>query len=251
MPSIKFLFKEINRLVGKCLHRYSMLDDGDRILVAVSGGSDSLLALYFLRQWQKKAPISFELLPVYLDMGFEVKDGIDGKAILKKYFSSMEGGRISYHIEETDYGVLAHSPFNKKKSPCFLCSMLRRKRLFELTHTMGCNKLCLGHNQDDIIETFFMNLIYSGELSTMVPKQKMFKGIITIIRPLSFVPKSKINALSKAIRLPMFENPCPSSKKTKREGLKSLLEGIYSLNPDARAIIMNALSNVRTEYLLS
>ncbi len=241
---MSFLKKEVNRLVGKCIHTYGLLEHGDRILVAVSGGEDSLVALYFLRQWQKKAPISFSILPVYLDMGFEG----DTRAILEDYFSK-EG--LSYHIEDTNYGILAHSPFNRKKSPCFLCAMLRRKRLFELTHAFGCNKLCLGHNQDDIIETFFLNLLFSGELSTMVPKQVMFKGLITIIRPLAFVPKGKIGALSLELGLPISKNPCPSARKSKRQEVKDLLQGVYKLNPDARGIIMRALSNVKTEYLLS
>ncbi len=238
------LKKEVNRLVGKCIHRFGLLDHGDKILVAVSGGADSLLALHFLLEWQKKAPIKFHILPVYLDMGFDSSI----KNRLKEYFL---GKRLSYHIEDTNYGLLAHSDFNRKKSPCFLCSMLRRKRLFELTHAMGCNKLCLGHNADDIIETFFLNLLYSGELSTMVPRQEMFKGLITIIRPLGLVYKKDVKALAEELRLPVMKNPCPSSGRTKRSEVSALLKIIYELNPEARGIILRALSNVRPEYLLS
>ncbi len=241
---MSYLKKEVNRLVGKCMHRFGLLEHGDRVLVAVSGGADSLLALHFLREWQKKAPITFHILPVYLDMGFDssIKD------VLKPYFSK-EG--LSYHIEDTNYGLLAHSDFNRKKSPCFLCSMLRRKRLFELTHSLGCNKLCLGHNADDIIETFFLNLLYSGELSTMVPRQVMFKGLITIIRPLGLVYKRDVTALAHELGLPVMKNPCPSAEKTKRREVSGLLRQIYEVHPDARGIIMRALSNVRLEYLLS
>jgi len=240
---MSYLKKEVNRLVGKCIHRYKLLANGDRILVAVSGGADSILALYFLLEWQKKAPISFSILPVYLDMGF---DG-ETKGLLLEYLGSMG---LPYHMEDTNYGILAHSAFNKKKSPCFLCAMLRRKRLFELTYALGCNKLCMGHNADDIIETFFLNLIFSGELSTMVPRQEMFKGLITIIRPLGLCPKEKILALVDDLRLPTFKNPCPSADKTKRKEIKDLLEEIYREHPRARGTILKALSNVRQEYLL-
>ena len=241
---MSYLKKELNRYVGKCIHRFGLLSHGDRIVVAVSGGADSLLALYFLRKWQEKAPITFRLLPVYLDMGF----GGGVKETLRTY---LEDQGLSYHIEDTNYGLLAHSEFNREKSPCFLCAMLRRKRLFELTHAFGCNKLCLGHNADDIIETFFMNLLYSGEISTMVPRQEMFKGLITIIRPLGLCLKDDINQLARELGLPVVKNPCPSAGKTKREEIKGLLKDIYRKNPDAPRIILQALSNVRTEYLLS
>jgi len=238
-----YLRKEVNRLVGKAIHKYHLLDHGDRIMVAVSGGADSLVTLWFLKQWKKKAPISFDLVPLHLDMGFEGHE-LD---ILRSYLRE-EG--YSFHIEETNFGPFAHSDANRKKSPCFLCSMLRRKRLFELAHRFGCNKIAFGHNQDDVIETFFMNVIYSGEISTMVPRQVMFKGLITLIRPLALVEKSKIDRLAAELNLPVIENPCPSAKRTKRAELKVLLEAIYKGNRKARGNIMHALSNVRSEYLL-
>jgi len=241
--TVGYLEREVNRLVGKCIHAYGLLSHGDRILVAVSGGADSLLALYFLTRWQKKAPIDFGILPVYLDMGFEAS----ARGVILDHLLSLG---LSFHVEDTDYGVLAHSPFNRKRSPCFLCSMLRRKRLFELAHAFGCNKLCLGHNQDDIIETFFMNLLFSGELSTMVPRQEMFKGLITIIRPLGLVPKEKVNRLATELGLPVLKNPCPSAGLTKRKEVKTFLEGVYKRYPGVRGVIMRALSNVKREYLL-
>ena len=237
------LKKEVNRLVGRSIHRFGLLSHGDRILVAVSGGADSLLALYFLRQWQKKAPITFTILPVHLDMGFDGQT----KEVLRGHFTKTG---LSYHIEDTNYGLLAHSDFNRKKSPCFLCAMLRRKRLFELSHAFGCNKLCLGHNADDLIETFFLNMLYSGELSTMLPRQEMFKGMITIIRPLGLCTKDKIKALARELRLPVFKNPCPSAHKTKRMEIRLLLKEIYRIHPNAHRLILKALSNVRREYLL-
>lgn len=238
---MSYLRRAVNRLVGQAIHRYGLLAHGDRIAVAVSGGADSILTLWFLREWQRKAPISLELLPIHLDMGF----GADYQRLLR----FLQGFGLGYHFEETGYGPYAHSPANRKNSPCFLCSMLRRKRLFQLAHRLGCNKIALGHNQDDIIETFFMNVIYSGEVSTMLPRQEMFKGLITIIRPLALVESAQVRRLVAELGLPVVENPCPSGSATRRSEVRRLLQEIYRSNRKARGNIMHALSNVRTEYL--
>lgn len=238
-----YLWKRVNHLVGKAIHQYSLLQKGDRILVAVSGGADSLLLLWFLNHWLQKAPISYTILPVYLDMGFNAP----AKESLPAVFREMG---LSFHMEDTDFGIVAHSAQNRGKSPCFLCAMWRRKRLFQLTAALGCNKLALGHNQDDLIETFFLNLCYSGEMSTMVPKQEMFKGQLTIIRPLAMVPKDKVQRLAQELKLPISENPCPSAGKTRREAIKSLLTTLYSTDHRIRDNIFHGLSNVRREYLL-
>ena len=237
-----FLEKEVNRLIGKAIHTFGLLEDGDRIMVAVSGGADSLLTLWFLRRWQEKAPISFRLLPVYLDMGF-------GGGLLEAVRSHLEAEGLGYHVEETDYGPLAHSPFNREKSPCFLCSMLRRKRLFQLAGRLGMNKIAFGHNLDDAIETLFMNMLHAGELSTMMPKQPMFKGLITLIRPLILVEKEKAARLSRALGLPVAENPCPTAKSSRRSELRALLDALFDKAPGAKRSIAKALMNVRTDYL--
>lgn len=231
--------------MGKAIHQYNLLNHGDNILVAVSGGADSLLLLHFLNIWRKKAPINFNIYPVYLDMGFD-----SGKMwqILKDHFSKLS---LPFYMEKTDFGILAHSDKNRGKSPCFLCSWNRRKRLFELTQVLGCNKIALGHNLDDLIETFFMNICYSGETSTMLPKQEMFKGLITIIRPLAMVDKEKIEKLSKLLKLPVCQNPCPSSGKSERTHIRQLLNELYSKNNKIKGNIANALSNIRLEYLPS
>jgi len=238
-----YIFKYVNHLVGKAIHSYKLLEEGDRIIVAISGGVDSLLTLWFLNYWLKKAPISYELLAVHLDMGFKNKVW----PYLKDF---LLGQQIPFYYEETNFGYLAHSRFNKAKSPCFLCSMLRRKRLFEIAHRFGFNKIALGHHQDDIIETFFMNMCFSGELSTMVPYQPMFKGLITIIRPLALVEKDKIDKLAKYLKFSIPPNPCPSYKNNRREFIRKLLFSLYKTDPKAKGNIMHALKNVRLEYLL-
>ncbi len=240
-----YLFKQVNRLVGKVVHQYSLLEQGDTILVALSGGVDSMLTLWFLKHWLRKAPISYRLLPVHLDMGFSYSlwPGI------KEYLDCME---VDYYFEQTDFGIVAHSDLNRGKSPCFLCSLWRRKRLFELADRFGCNKIALGHNLDDLIETFFMNMCFSGELSTMVPSQEMFKGAITIIRPLALVEKKKISALARQIKLPLQDNPCPSvrNKYGRRVLVRDFLSTLYSKDSKIKGNIVHALRNIKLEYML-
>ena len=241
---VKFTHKWVNRLVGRAIHRYGLLEPDDRILVAVSGGADSLVMLRMLMDWQKKAPINFQLIPCFLNMGF--KKGEYWRP-LKRH---LQGLGLPFHWEETGYGPYAHSSENREKSPCFLCSLLRRKRLFELARAFGCGKVALGHNLDDLIETFFMNVCYSGELSTMVPRQEMFGGLITIIRPLALVEKPRVDRLARQLALPVLENPCPSAGQSRRSTLRHMLQELYRENRKVRGNIRRALSRVRPEYLL-
>ena len=188
--------------MGKALHRYQMISDGDRIIVGVSGGADSLTLLWMLNERLKRVPINYELFAVYIDPGYE---GGFGESLA--WYGDRWG--IPIRSEYTDYGLVAHSPVNRE-NPCFLCSRLRRKRLFEIADELGCNKLALGHNKDDIIETLFMNICYSGEISTMVPVQPFFGGEFTVIRPLAYVEKKTIRRFAAEQTFPEFINPCPS-----------------------------------------
>ncbi len=165
---------------------------------------------------------------------------------MEKHFSNMG---LSYHMEETGFGPLAHGPLNRGKSPCFICSLNRRKRLFELTRALDCNKIALGHNLDDMIETLFINMCYSGEMSTMLPRQEMFNGLITIIRPLALTEKEKIKRASTILRLPVCENICPSSNTTRRQEIRNLLDSLYSTNRKIKGNIKRALFHIRPEYL--
>ncbi len=238
-----YIVKEINKLMGRAIHRYGLLEDGDRIMVAVSGGADSLVMLHFLDKWTQKAPISFHIFPVYLDMGFGNKDTWH---TLQIHFSRL---KLPWHMEETDFGPYAHGKQNRGKSPCFICSLNRRKRLFELTRALGCNKIAMGHNLDDLIETFFINMCYSGEMSTMLPRQEMFKGLITIIRPLALIEKGKIERATDILKLPVCKNRCPSVTTSRRQEIRDLLTQLYSTNKKIRSNLQKALFHIRPEYL--
>jgi tRNA 2-thiocytidine biosynthesis protein TtcA len=219
-----------------------MLHDGDRIVVGVSGGADSLTLMWMLAERLPRIPISFELFPVYVDPGFE-----GGFSESLKTYTADTG--LCLRVELTDYGILGHSPVNRE-NPCFLCSRLRRKRLFEIADELGCNKLALGHNKDDIIETFFLNICYAGEISTMVPSQTFFKGKFTVIRPLAYADENIIRAFAGEQRFPEFVNPCPSANHSKRQEIKAVLNQLYRSNKKIKGNIFRAMSRVKLDYLL-
>jgi tRNA 2-thiocytidine biosynthesis protein TtcA len=162
------LKKSVNHQIGLALHTYEMLADGDRVMLAVSGGIDSLVLVWLLRFWLRKAPIDYQLLAVHLDMGFGEKEA--GLIAIQ-----LDRLGVPYLIEKTDFGRRALEA-EEGRSGCFHCARQRRNRLFELAREKGCNKIALGHHQEDIIETFFLNLLWAGNLSTMAPKQELFGG---------------------------------------------------------------------------
>jgi tRNA 2-thiocytidine biosynthesis protein TtcA len=232
----------MRRAVGQAIHHYNMISDGDRISVGVSGGKDSLTLLWSLHERLSRIPIHYSFVPIYIDLGFE-----GSPSHLMEAYCREKGYPL--RVEYTDYGIRAHSDENRE-NPCFLCSRLRRKRLFELSEEMGCNKLALGHNMDDIIETLFLNMCYSGEISTMVPLQPFFKGKLTVIRPLAHVEERAIIQFARAHRLPLFPNPCPTAKTSKRSQIKKMLGGLYETNKKIKGNIFRSMSQVKTDYLL-
>lgn len=242
MSKRSYTYKALNREVGKALHRYDMISDGDRILVGLSGGKDSLALLWILNERHSRIPINYELFAVHIDPGFE--DTFS--ASLAKYCHDTG---FELRVEHTDFGILAHSHHNRE-NPCFLCSRLRRKRLFEIADEIGCNKLALGHNKDDIIETLFMNMCYAGEISTMVPSQSFFQKRFTLIRPLAFVDEEIIKRFAQENKFPDFINPCPTAKTSKRQEVKTLLKQLFRSNRKIKGNIFRSMSNVKAEYLL-
>ncbi len=236
------LKKKIDHAVGKAIHDYDMISNNERILVGVSGGKDSQALLEILFSLKSRAPVKFELFPVYIDAGFEGKFSHD----LKCYIEDKYGPVI---IESTEHGILAHSKKNTE-NPCFLCSRLRRNRLFEIAKEKKCTKIALGHTKDDIIETLFINIFYAGKIGTMKPRQSFFNGALDIIRPLSYVEENDIISFGRLFDLPVFVNNCPSANVTKRGEIKQMLEGMYKTNKHIKGNIFSSMGNIATDYLL-
>lgn len=239
----RYAYKTIKKYVGKALHRYDMISDGEKIAVGLSGGKDSLTLLWILNERLRRIPINYELIAIHIDPGFE-----GGFSTQLKAYCEKEGYKLI--VEYTDNGIVAHSSENRE-NPCFLCSRLRRKRLFEIADELGCKKLALGHNKDDIIETLFINMCYAGEISTMSPVQEFFQGDFTVIRPLAFVDESVIKRFAKNMGFPVGENPCPSANVSKRAEIKIILNELYRSNRNIKGNIFRAMHHVKLDYMLT
>ena len=226
------------------MHMYDMLHDGDRIIVAVSGGVDSLVLLWLLEYWRRKAPIDYELLAVHLDMGF----GETGchEAVIKQ----IEKLGLPCLVEHTDFGSTTLAAENGK-SVCYHCSRQRRTKLFDLAREREMNKIAFGHHKDDILETFFLNLLYSGNISTMVPRQDLFKGNLTIIRPMAFIEKKEIIQIAETVGIQPVKNPCGLEGNSKRREVRDILDSLYQSHPKVKANMFAALGNIRDGYLLA
>ncbi len=238
---MRSLPKTINRLIGQAMHDYRMLDDGDRILLGVSGGVDSLVLGWLLHHWRDKAPIHYEVMAMHLDMGFDANQHQAVEAELIKI-------GIPFLTEHTRYGLEAN--LAQPDKACYQCATARRHHLFETARNQDYSAIALGHHKDDLIETFFLNMLYSGNLSTMMPRQDLFAGRLKILRPMAYLTKEQVYEVAKIAGVTPVKNPCPMASKSKREEVRGLMASIYQRDPKYRGNIFAALGNVRTEYLL-
>jgi tRNA 2-thiocytidine biosynthesis protein TtcA len=237
-----FEYKALNRAIGRAIHDYDMIRDGDRILVGLSGGYDSLTLLWMLAERRKRVRVAFQLFAGYIDPGF----GAAAEDVLPPFCERLE---VPLRTEFTDDGVVSHGPSNRE-NPCFLCARRRRKRLFEIAAQLGCGTLALAHNKDDIIETLFLNICYSGEISTMRPAQELFNGRFRVIRPMAYAEEQLIRRCARNWRLPVISNPCPSAGRSRRAEIKAVLHQLYRSNPKIKGNIFHAMRQVKAEYLL-
>lgn len=251
LPKMKgTLPRGMNRKVGRAMHDYEMLADGDRILVAVSGGIDSLILSWLLLSWEKKAPISYRLQAIHVDM--EGEGNIPGR-VARAVSRVMESLGLPLvvlpaawkpDIEHQEHAQLS------KKDVCFQCARSRRTQLFAYAREHNFGKLALGHHRDDIIDTFFLNLTCAGNISTMRPKQELFSGHLSVIRPLAYCDKAEVSLLGEKLGLVAIETECPMAGHTRRQEVHELVQFIYKQIPDSKEHIFAALGNVRRDYLL-
>jgi tRNA 2-thiocytidine biosynthesis protein TtcA len=237
------LYLHLKKWLETACLSYGMLEAGDRLLVGVSGGMDSLVLLDLLNSPMVHIPSDFSLLAVNVDMGFE--PDLKGCRALER-FLSREG--YEYVIEKTDIGPLSHSDYNRK-NPCFLCSRLRRKRLFEIAAEKGCNKIALAHHKDDIIETLLINIFYGREISTMMPNQSIFGGKLHIIRPLALIREDLVKKYGRERGFPIIENPCPTGGMSRRVIVKKMIRDLEKDNKNIRENIFKAMAHVKPDYL--
>ncbi len=224
------------------MHDYEMLEDGDRVLLALSGGVDSLALAWTLSFWQKKAPISYTLHAITVDHEF-----------WKEHEGSV-GPHESIGTQVTplgiEYTVERAWDMTEENRSCYQCARNRRSQLFDLARQRGYNKIALGHHKDDLIETLFLNLLYSGNVSTMLPKQQLFEGRLSIIRPLAYLEKDEVINIAESHGMNPVPNLCPLAEDTRREKVRSILADIYEREPGAKRSMFAALANVREGYML-
>lgn len=229
----------ISNRIGRAIQDYKLIEDKDRILVAVSGGKDSLSLLKLLNERKKWAPIDYELIAMHIESDYRCGGCVHTK-ILKAFF---EENNIKYYFGEIK--VLDEN----KKTTCFWCSWNRRKTLFLSAEKLGCNKVALGHHKDDIIETALLNILYHGEFSAMNPRQELFDGRMTIIRPLCYVEEEVLRKFARESSFPSQMCRCPNSQNSKRHMIKEFVKKVEKDCPYVRANIFRSLSRIKQDYL--
>ncbi len=241
---MKYIEKKCIKVAGKAMHQTGMVYEGARVGVAVSGGVDSFALLKILKERQKIVPFNFEFMALHVNAGFDKENHAPLVEWLKR-----EG--IPGHCEVTNHGTSAHSEENRSNSPCFYCAMQRRKRLFQLCGEYNLSHLAFGHNADDLITNFFMNIFQNGRVDGMSMNEPFFGGRLQVIRPLLLLDKKDIIKVAKIWELPIWKNPCPSSGLTKRSKSMEHFEMICENNSTRRKTAYNALTRWQLEKNLS
>lgn len=230
----------LSKKVGKAICDYKMIDDGDRIAVGVSGGKDSLSLLKILNDRRSFVPVRYDIIAVHIDFGYHCV----APAALINYFQKQG---YSYHIKKVD---ILKPGQTRADITCFWCAWNRRKAIFETAREFNCNKVALAHHRDDIIETILLNLLFQGEISAMKPRQELFGGKLTIIRPLAYAQEKEVAKFARTLGFPLPHCQCPNSATSKRSFVEKIITEMEKGCPDARTNIFNSLKRIKKDYLL-
>ncbi|MBN2413660.1 tRNA 2-thiocytidine biosynthesis protein TtcA [candidate division KSB1 bacterium] len=222
-----------------------MFAAGDRLLLCVSGGADSMSLLYLLSKRYTIYAADLQLTVLYVDMGFG--NHADKRCeIMQQYLDRLA---VRGKIIKSSIGPYAHSEENRE-NPCFLCTRIRRKKILETAEELGCNKIVFGHHKDDVVETLLINMIFGREISTMIPYLPIHSGKFVIVRPLVFTEEILLKQFRNQFDIPVFEQECPSEGNSKRRYVKELLTRIESDYRGSRDNIFNSMKKVKSDYLL-
>jgi tRNA 2-thiocytidine biosynthesis protein TtcA len=243
-PTDPALERELLRHAGRAIGEHGLISDGDRIMVAVSGGKDSYALLHLLRTLQARAPVRFELVAVHLDQGHPGYDGRPLEAWLRR-----EG--YPYEILREDTYSVVTDKVPAGKTYCSLCSRLRRGILYTAATRLGCTKIALGHHRDDALETLLLNLFFAGKLAAMPARLVSDDGAHVVIRPLIYCPEALLARFAVERGFPILPcNLCGSQSQAQRRQVKALLARLEAEHPALKQSMLAALGNVVPSHLL-
>jgi tRNA 2-thiocytidine biosynthesis protein TtcA len=238
------LEQRLYREVRETCEDYQLLAPGDRVMVAMSGGKDSYTLFHLLQKLAARLPFEIELIAVHLD---QQQPGYDGAGL--RAFLEASGQQFEILREDTYSVVTEHVP--EGKTYCSLCSRLRRGILYTAAERLGCTKIALGHHRDDSLETFLLNLFYSGRMQAMPAGYRTDDDRFTVIRPLIQSAEADIAAFAAEQHYPIIPcNLCGSQDGLKRDAMTTLLAQLEATNPHIRSVMFNALRNIRPTHLL-
>lgn len=238
------LFKRIVRQVGQAIGDYNMIEDGDKVMVCLSGGKDSYAMLDVLLRLRERAPIHFDIVAVNLD---QKQPGFP-EHVLPEYLGKLE---IPFHIENQDTYSIVKRLVPEGKTTCSLCSRLRRGILYRVAGELGATKIALGHHRDDILQTLLLNLFYGGKLKGMPPKLQSDDGRNVVIRPLAYVKETDLEKYAELREFPIIPcNLCGSQPNLKRAEMKALIREWDKRFPGRVDNMFNALGNVVPSHLM-
>jgi len=233
----------LRRKVGEAIADYRMIEDGDRVMVCVSGGKDSHVLLDLLMQLRARAPIAFELVAVNMD---QKQPGFPGH-VLPEYLHSLG---IEYHVVEKDTYSIVKEKIAPGQTTCSLCSRLRRGTLYGFAEQIGATRIALGHHREDLIETLFLNLFFGARLAAMPPKLLADDRRNIVIRPLAYCAEADIAAYSEAREFPIIPcNLCGSQENLQRRNIKQMLSGWEAEDPGRCERILRAMTNIAPSQL--
>lgn len=236
--------KRIRREVGRAIADFGLIEAGDRVMVAVSGGKDSYAMLDVLRGLQRRAPVSFELLAVHLDQGHPGYDGAPLRDWLR------DEGHPHEILREDTYSIVTEK-IPEGRTYCSLCSRLRRGVLYSAATRFGCNKIALGHHRDDAIETLMLNVLFAGRIAAMPAKLTSDDGAHVVIRPMIYCAEETLAQYAAERAFPILPcNLCGSQSEAQRKQIKALLAKLEAEHPGVKGSLFASLGNVRPTQLL-
>ncbi|MDD3089040.1 MAG: ATP-binding protein [Candidatus Omnitrophica bacterium] len=232
----------VSKRAGTAINRFGMIKDGDKILVGVSGGKDSLTLLKVLKERQRWVPVKYAIKAIHVISDYE-KDPGEKKMKLTSFFEEIGCDHVFKEV------AISGKRNKRGREDCFWCAWNRRKAIFQACAEMGFGKVAFGHHKDDVVETILMNMIYNGEISSMNPVQPLFEGEVTLIRPLVLVEEKEIAKYAREAQLPVIRSTCPRSGDSRRALVKDIVSRLSREKQDVKSNIVRAPSRVKGEYI--